>query len=123
MFVCKTCLVQATCKIACVNFMENIKKLTYDDIENNPKKILMLLKNNCLKTSQSFEFRKGNLLIKLTFTVLKVGLHWFSDGYAHREDGPAKIWCDGSEYHWLYDIFLWSVGHNGKEVLRINRRV
>lgn len=122
MLICETCLVLPICRTACIDLISNLENLSYEDIEANAKKIMTLLKDT-QNNFRAIEIKKGNKSIKLEINYRSVGVQWFVDGYAHREDGPAKMWSDGSEYHWLYDTFLWSFGHDGKPVLRINPKI
>lgn len=117
MFPCDKCLVNVMCKTPC----DELSKLIVDDFEDSKvvKKILSLK----FDSNRNYTFRKGLIKVNVYIRNYKTGIHWFKEGFCHRENGPAIKWSDGSEYHWLYDIFLWSYNHEGYKNLRINRNI
>jgi len=67
---------------------------------------LLVLKNtfdNCTKYVIMSSLTGGtNMSITYEVTVSKESTEWRLNGKLHREDGPARIWADGSKSWWIH---------------------
>jgi len=88
--ICKNCLVDPICTVACDKLLTNIKLKDFHK-KNIPSRLI----NNKIKKVLKFE---ENVKVKIENNI---SYHFFKNGKLHREDGPAIEFANGNKYWWI----------------------